>query len=691
MYLATGVPQAFRRVTEDGRSGFEDSWLYIPHGHLMSIQETLAAEAGSPDAVCISSSAIEIDGKGVHPVLMDGRLCGVLTADSQVPFESDGRLTDSVQNAIASQDSLLTSKNQSVAGEFVDKLFERDRSADDFLKAMLHILTDQWAGILGAIYCEKDGIYRLRFEVGDIGRCDNLAHTVGLAVAGEWATAIQHKSYFVPGETLPDYACFLTRPPGFLFVHPSMRSHRTKYLIVLCLSGDIDRSTTSSLREIAGLSCRLHESQFSTAAETVRLYGRLNLAAKSALALNDILSESFKALSRQLEVSRIVVTRDTGLAKVVSRRTSVEPSVRDVDKMPICVSVPELPGDGEPRLYSDIQSELRGSPKAKEYYLDHVNSELQFPIELPGVVGLVAFGSPLRGDYLLTEKDFLAAVAQLVGLSIMLSEAAMVPSGASSAGSSEGSADQALHRFHTVHKLASGHFHDLLSLLSVVMGHAEIIQGELCSRDACDMTPVHQTGMNRIAQAADQMAAILPMLRDLCMLDNESLQREIPCHRLIVELPVFLRGYARQMANTKNISVTIETAITGGKDFTLRYIDVCDCILPLLLTIMDEAICSGAIGVEACLDAREESVVLTFNRAMIGHTGLGDLLTRAYSHRLYRIHGEQTGEVKIGSFVIGFGPAEDCKCRFNMVREACGGHHRSQQEQTVATQCRGED
>ncbi len=691
LYLATGVPQAFRRVTEDGRNGFEDSWLYIPHGQLLSVQETLTAEAGSPDASCISSSAIEIDDKSVYPVLVDGRLRGVLTADSQVPLESAGRLADSVQNAIDSQDSLLTSKDQSVAGEFVDKLFERDRNADDFLKAMLHILTDQWAGTLGAIYCQQDGIYRIRFAVGDISRFDNLAHTAAPAAAGEWATAIQHKSYFVPGEALPEYACFLARPPGFLFVHPSMRSHRTEYLIVLCLSGDIDGSAASALREIAGLSCRLHESQFSTAAETVRLYGRLNLAAKSALALDDILLESFKALSRQLEVSRMVVTRDTGLAKVVSRRASVEPLVRDVDEMPLCVSAAELPGDGEPWLYSDIQSEFRHSPEAKRYHLDHVNSELQFPIELPGIDGVVAFGSPLHGNYLLTGKDFLAAVAQLVGLSIMLSEVAMVPSGASSAESSERSTDQALQRFHTIHKLAGGHFHDLLSLLSVVVGQAEIMQGELCSGGGSDTAPMHQTGMNRIAQAANQMAAVLPMLRDLCMLDNESLERRMPCHRLMAELPVLLRGYTRQMADTKNISVTIEAAVTGSADFALRYIDICDCILPFLLTVMDEAICSGAIEVEACLGARGESVILTFDRAMVGHTGLGNLLTRACGRRLCRIHGEETGEVKIGSFVIGFGPAEEGKYRFNMVREVRGGRHRSQQEQTVAAQLRGED
>ena len=684
LYVATGVPQVFRQVTQDGRDCQGDSWVYIPHRQLMAIQKTTAAEIGSPYAACIAGSAIEIDSENIYPVLMHGQILGLLSTTCQAPLRWNRKLADSVQSVFASHDILPISRDQNAAGQFVDKLFERDRGADDFLIAMLHLLTDQWVGTLGAVYCEMGGVYRLRLAVGNIERCDSLRHSVMPDAVGEWMAAIRDKSYFVPAEVLPDYPCTLAHPPKFTFVHPSMRSHRTEYLIVLCLSADIDRNAASAMREIAGLSCRLHESQFSTAAQTVRLYGRLDMAAKSALALDDILLESFKVLSRQLEVSRMVVTRDAGSAKIVSARVFEEPIVRDVDDMPICLSAAGFPGDGGPRLYSDVQSEFAGSPEAESYRLDGVKSELQFPITLPGVDGVVAFGSPLGGGYLLTGKDFLAAVAQLVGLNIMLSEAAMVPTNASLTQTPEQSADKGLQRFGTIHKLAGGHFHQLISLLSVVIGQVEIIGGEFCSSDDGDMTPGQQSGMDKIAHAADQMADVLPLLRDLCMLDDENLQREIPCHQMMTELPILLRGYIRQMADTKNISVRVETVIASGADFTLRYVDICDCILPLLLTTMDEAICSGIVTVEARMDRTGGSLVLTFDRAMIGHTGLGELLTRAYDHRLYRVHGEEAGEVKIGSFVIGFGSAEGEKCRLHMVKDTPLAQDSSQLEKAVA-------
>ena len=664
LYLAHGIPTVFRRANAESDHAV-GAWLHIPGTWLASMKQSLIVQGSKVQLNHIARTGIETDDLKLYPVLVAGEVEAVVTVGTATSFEPDPPTIDAVLDFLSTRcaDS-EQHDHHCLLGNFLDRLFVRDHSYDEFQKAVLELMTEQWPGSLAAVYVRSESVQKLRLAVGDIHLSDRLEGTLKNTTARDWTDAIRRKQFFLPADMMPDYPVAADHPPNYMFLHPGIISDRTEYMIVVLIPGDIGRVETIALRQIARIAGHLHESQFSTASEVSSLYARLAEYGATGGEFKEALIEAFHVVNCQVPLSRMVVAKDGSPAEIVVAGSDGEPTVRIEPQAPIPTALlTELDADN-PVIVPDVRKSPCRAEERESYLRDNVASEIMLPVGHPGdASGYVAFGCPHAGRHLDSHRTVLEAVATFLGFreSLKTQQAhleAMV------VGSSSGaSADLANDRLNTIAKLAGGYFHDLMEHLSVVVGQNEIIENAIKAEDHALSSNAISNGSAKVRKAANQLAAYLGNLRDLCLLTTDQMARRLSSRQLLEDLPTIVRGHATQVKDSKNVTLTIEANRPTDNDFDLTYREVYDYVLPFVLGLMDEAICSGHLLISADGGPGRAELVFEFAADIIGHSRLGEMIGRTYSHQLLERRNDDEGIVHFEDATLSFCLTSSRICR----------------------------
>ncbi len=664
VYLAHGLPTLFRLANAESDHAV-GAWLHIPGTLLASIKHSLMVQESNVQHNHIARSGIETDDLKLYPVLVAGEVQAVITVDTATSFEPDPPTIDTIRDVLSTRHAdLETHDHHSLLGDFLNCLFVRDRSYDEFQKAVLELMTEQWPGSLAAVYFQSEGVHKLRLAVGDIHLSDRLEGTLKSTTAGDWTDAIRRKQFFLPADMMPDYPVATDHPPNYMFLHPGIISDRTEYMIVVLIPGNIGRVEITALRQIARIAGHLHESQFSTVSEVSSLYARLVEHEAAGGGFEKTLIEAFRVVNRQVPLSRMVLARDGSPAEIIVAGGDGEPAVRIESQAPIPTALLTGLDADNPAMVPDVRKSPCRAEEQESYLRDNVASEILLPVGHPGDgSGYVAFGCPHAGRRLDSHRTVLEAVAKFLGLYKYLKtqqahlEALVVGS------SPHASVDLANDRLNTVAKLAGGYFHDLMEHLSVVVGQNEIIESAIKAEDHALSSNTILNGSAKVRKAADQLAAYLGNLRDLCLLTTDQMARRLSSRQLLEDLPTIVRGHATQVKDSKNVTLTIEACRSKDNGFDLTYREVYDYVLPFVLGLMDEAICSGDLVVSTDGGPGRAELVFEFAADIIGHTGLGEMIGRIYSQQLLERRNDDEGIVHFEDARLSFYMASSRSCR----------------------------
>lgn len=659
VYLSHGLPTVFQKEAPSAHRESDGAWLHLPYELLATIRRSLVVEGTNPKLNHIATRPVEADELYLYPVLVAGEVRAVIATDQDRPLALNRSTSDSMMESLSNRFGQTGVDDSFVTKEFLGCLFERDRSLDEFQRAMLNLMTSQWPRSLGALYFESEGVFKLRLAVGDIHLSDRLEGTLTSQRVQEWTDAIRHERYFIPADIMPDFPAVIDQPPNYFFVHPGIRSERTEYIVALLMSGDIGVKQIRAVKQIARMTGYLHEAQFSTTSETVSLYGRLQELPTTNSRFRELLGQVFGVVGRQIDISRLVVGDIGGSATVLTSRGEKDPTFRSEPLPPIPTEILNSLSSEEPVLVNEVRTDSRFEGLAKGYRADRVASEMVFSTGLAdGSQGYVAFGSTLTGAHLDRHRPFFVAIAKFVRLTRHLM--ATRQHDALITARSDGDLDtMARDRLDTIAKLAGGYFHDIMEYLSVVVGQNELIETE-----AADMIAV-ENGTAKVRKAADRIADYLDKLRSLCLLTTDQLSRHLSVRRFLEDLPSIVQGYARQIRDNKNVVLTIDTQQIGDTDFEITWQELYDWVLPLVLGIMDEAICSGKLTVRTDSVDNNPGMVFEFPSSIIGHTSLKDMVGRIYARYSQETSGEHEGSVKFLGMSLSFssGSANSCHVR----------------------------
>lgn len=649
LFATTGLHQLFERVDLESDKPVERSWLYIPAQQLIKTREQLSLDARHISPEPWLATPIDADEGYLHPVVGAEGLVGLLSHSSQtfpqVPSEQLASWTQVLTERILQR----RADESRITFEFAQELFQRDESVEQFLKRFLSLAVSYWPRSAAGIYVESQGIYQLRLVVGDVMRCHELASQLSQDTTFKFLEALCQHENLVPADPQHTAATFLNLPPDFFFVHQGMKSERADQLLVIIGPGEAPAGSTRNIRLLSGLLSRLNESQFATPYDLIGLYSRLSSHGFGAVSLDTNVRELFELLARQINVTRMSVLRTDpagmpAASWIASGYPQIQVRTQDGSALSIPATVRQSLSRGEAFHIADITSGELSDTEAKQRYLENVHSEYYVPIKCKKQVsGLVIIGSPVTGDYLSRFSTLFDAVAGYVATSITLEKFAdqrVIPAGAQS------SSDRSASRLATLRKLVDGFLHGMSSRVSVVIGQTELL-GAVNS--PARPAETGRSGLEKISLAGNELAGRIVSLRTIIDLVDAGADATIDGAQLLKDLPNILEGVARKTKDTRNVEIVINFTASVRQSYRIMMADAVDVVIPLVMAVMEQAICSGTLAIQGSSKGSRPAVSVQFRKNVLGYNTIENLLTRTYpemtrvaeakSEELYSVHG----------------------------------------------------
>jgi len=663
LYVSEGIPQVFHRVTGQPPQAFEDSWLYVPITVLDSMRQRLLVEAVRPDQAIVSTEPHETEDGNLYPLLTCGQVRAIIvdTDGSRPPY---GRQTvESISEALQVSDAEKDVDTIDLAAQFVGGVLSAELTLSDFFQRALSVLAGKCPRSLAGVYARTDHGYRQRLVMGDISYFDYLPRELSHELSKLWDDAARRGRYFVPAQPVPDLPCFLCEPPHFVFVHRGIRADHTDFLTAVALSGEAGRRSVMSLIYTAGLMAGIHERQLNPAIDFERLASRIEGVALSKVTIDEVLTDLFARLQTHLRLSRLTVDPVNGPSRVLVSGAGGQVRLELRDRNRLSQELLVRMRTRHRLLIEDTAAADFEPDLTAEYHDDTVRSEICFPVFLrPRRQGIVTFGAADTGPYLRDHSRLLLQLAHFISLCSALGDGAAGSTGIDDARTGIGVDQKKSARFATISKLSDGYFHDIVDLLSVVLGQTSMVENSVSSMHPSPEADVALSSARKINGAVDTITQHLRQLRRLSTLTPEQYARPMSVSDLLRDLGSLLGGFARQILDSKNIVLDIVHRTEPRTDLQLRGDTVFDTLLPLVMSLMEEAICSGKLALKLRRTTGEPALDIVFDRAIIGHTTLEEFLARIHPAVAAAVDEHGVGTMTIGNVRLVFSTPMEHMC-----------------------------
>lgn len=591
IYTSHGIPYLFRAATQSGHAE-KPGWLYVPAVQCQSIRQSLTVEGSNPYRTHIGSQAIECEGGQALPVLVRGSLMAFVVSFSDTMPSLATSAKEAVLDALSQIEEDRHHLHRELIPQLVSSLFHPDGSANQFIRRSLGFLARQWPHALASCYVENDGVFSLCLAAGDISLSDHLPRELNVAVARQWIDAIRREEHFLPAELMPDELLLLGTPPRFLILHRGLRSTRTEYLVAVAVPGDISASSVISVIQTVAIMSQVHDSQFTGISEVAPLLGMVSRQDVSDVP-GRLLRELFLIGWRHIGLSRLSLTLpDRGSRWIVARSGDETPLIEDgtaidYDHVVECLC-------GTPiYMEEDMPRDSQTKEFTRQDYLHNVKSQMHLAIECAqGSPAVLSIGSTEPGDHLRFSQDFFVAAAHALGAAIRGEGEA-----SSSLGFGGSGRNRANRRLELTNKLTAGYFHELLGVLSVMLGQTELqaSTAQLAMSRFADQFAAKRINADR--SALDNLIKQVEALRDLCAGCTARESEPVSFDSVLRRLPEMLCGYRQEVRDLKGLSLDV---CVEDWDFQLPSVTTTflyDCFLSTVLCTMDSMSSSGRIDI----------------------------------------------------------------------------------------------
>ncbi|HVP07687.1 MAG TPA: hypothetical protein VMS71_07590, partial [Candidatus Acidoferrum sp.] len=322
---------------------------------------------------------------------------------------------------------------------------------------------------------------------------------------------------------------------------------------------------------------------------------------------------------------------------------------------------------GEDYHVKDIADGVLNSEQAKARYLHNVKSESYFPIRgKRGLIGFLAVGTSRTGEYLARRAQLFQAVADFLALYFSLARRLANTEVPVQGGAPRSPDSSASSRLTTLRKLSDGCLHDMNGALSVVFGHAELLRS--VGEEACAGTRSTSASLDKIVRAAETVSDRLTALRRVFACARYGSDSPIDSAPFLRDLPLMLSGLARQIRDTKNIDIALAVSLRDSRQDPLTASALYDVLLPTVIALMEEAVCSGQIKIALEQDDSSRLVSIEFSKNLLGALDPGELLGSISTRAVCTPEGDLSGSVTIEQVAVTYAPISPDRIRIAMGR-----------------------
>jgi GAF domain-containing protein len=681
MYVATGSPLLYRRATRSEQLHFDASWLYIP----ASVQcESNRARTDATSEVLLGPS-IDLEDWRAHPIFAGAEIVGQLILPAkEMPGFDQSQLVGLAGSLGPELEKDLRSR-PSISELFVQSLFQRDNSPQQFTKRLLSLLSLEWPGSCAGAYVEYQGMYHLLLATGEVSRYYRLNRQLSLEKGAQFARACATGEPFVPAELLPDQATFLTSPPDLYYVFCGWKSERSTQYIVIAGPGDLSRRTARRLNEVRTLASAMHESQFHTATDLFDSYQSLSQLNAAGENFDTLLQNATGQLGKQMQLSRVTcATFDSGdkpvtSARVFLSRPTGETSTEVRDHLDIPDYALQKVRSGESVLVPDLTSAGLKDAQARQRYLDNVASEYCMPVKTSqGVVGIVGCGSPVAGDYLTRTVTALSALRGLVSVWTAMNEA--VAKSQKSTAPVETAAPDLMMRLTTLRRLTEVSLHGLSETVSAAIGQAELLNDARALDDPIVEAQRQTAAAETLCAIADKLDQHLTGLRRIAALTTAP-DTLVNAGEELTAIPAVLGQLLQQLKDSKNIDLRFNTET--DKDLLITAEEMYDCFVPIVIAIVEQSICSGQINLQVQGGEHTVRLSMRFQHRLLGGLELPRLLTELFPRCELQLQESGAGEMIIGESTLIID--SDISNEYHITMDCIRGRAMTERDTAIAT------
>lgn len=683
LYLRQGIPNLFLRAGDTSPLPGRDSWLILPE----SLLDELVREAARCDASdgARLPATLDLDGRPAFPIVRSGAVIALLvyTPEALIALSSGQLIEISEQLAVTTERSI--DEERDICRRFVRTLFQRDHSAETFFKSVVSLMTELWDQSYGAIYNFHDGIFSVRAASGSLDFCHHLPSHVNHNLANRLESCLESGARFLTADPISERPTFLPTAPDLFFVAPGIELGGARHILVVAGGGTVSFDTATSLQQIADLLASVDEYQFATSRSIIKLYESVVTESINTFSVDELLLQIFEALVPQIDLARMVVTviangAASGISQVVSPAALVSKRVELVSDITHPESILQSVLNGREFHIANVGESALSERQTRQRYLAAVKSELYVPIKSNGEIrALVAFGSGRTGDYLPQISHVLQATANLLGLTLALADSHVTSNGqAESTAAPTETEDitavtsrrlgRSTGRLVTVRRLARGYLHDMLSLLSVVIGSAEVT-AQSAGAPAGTPTATHRMkmGLARIDAAADRLSAHVSTVSRLLSMADTTAGVEVSLRSFVTDLPQLLYGLVKQSRDTKDLDFQIKVPPSNGGEISVQTTDLYDHVLAFIVEAMDKAAASGQVEVALESSNDEHRLAITCEKQMFGASNPGRLVESVFYRSTIDWTSPHSGSFNTGPFRVEFGRVEHEAFRITLI------------------------
>ncbi|MCH9025063.1 MAG: hypothetical protein IH931_06985 [candidate division Zixibacteria bacterium] len=601
LFVRTGLPNVFGELLADPE---ENPWLFVPDNILSTIEQQSDN----------NSDIITVDAYELYPVVFENQVLAIVAIVSHSSSGLSRHTADSLKQALLESNAFDKKAVMQISKQFVSELFDFRQSYSELINKLLGLMTDQAAHSHAAMYWVEDNNLYRRWSKGDLLLSDKLALTLHGEHVVRWTSALQTGRAIIPAEIVESEPVFMEKPPNFIALFEAPTYADRRQILAIAITGETELADIEKIKQISKLFGVCNGSKMTNYTQLAKLFGE-SPHRQAQGGYEQALIEAFKILDDKVRIESICLLESDNIAALCIKNSQNEHEVTRKTVTEITDDLSAIINGKKSILVIHENDSTESENRDTEKAVCRVFMKVPIRGGTDSIMRIEYYGET---KHALELEELFVMIASFLGVSLSLQLSGT--KGEKYIGN-DFKSDQdmdSVNRLRTMDKITGGYFHEFVECLSVILGQVQIMQYEMGNNSPAVTTDHLLSSADRINQAALTLASGINKVREMSIFSSNDTGRFVSADKFLKVLPSLTYGYSAAVKESKNLELIVQSQSDARIALPLPVLHIYDYILPLILILMDEAICSGRILVSLTEYFGRPALRISFARNMIG-------------------------------------------------------------------------
>ena len=624
LYLSYGIPQIFQRVSSTSNFYDDKDWLFVPLEILESIKQNNNNIPKMPIVSVTDDTPLICDKHYLFPIFSGNEIDIIFMSNSK-DLNINAKTLNSVMKTFVQYKELIVERCN-CSDKFIKALISHNDSQLNFAKSILNLIVKEIPRSCAGYYSSDESGLKRRFIVGDIHKFEHIPPVVSSELTSVWKNSLYKNNYYIVPSNFQNDLQFLSTPPDINFIYQGLQSKISENYISVQLPSSAIFSSIYILEYMVEHIHKLSESEFMKPSSVIEMYDLLTFKTTSSTSEVQIAEKLFSTLNNHIRITSLVYMSENDIIEVGYTNNN-EYQVIENRSMKLSQESQALLQEFEQivvtntenKIFSEnSQQQINSEILSQKLYKLHVskNHFLYLILGSPKQVGTLELYSPLIDEFVNAFKILISSVFLRNNLKKAYFK------------------EKILHaRLKLINVLSNGYFNQIFSKLTVLIAKTELVNKHISSSENKKELSNLEKPILSISHNTDLIENYITSLRSLMPNREEYYERKLNPSEIMKKIPTLLQGYLHQTYIKNNISIRLDNVTHSKSDFFIAGYVIDDVLIPIILTIIDDAILDGTISLYAGNELETVYVKVAFHKDLIATHDISSMI-----HNVFKEH-----------------------------------------------------